>query len=145
MPKPETVERALKEIRKGFAQYSYFFEHLNSPHWIEPLANEGFFIDPPAPKVQENSLSYPYWPQSRYLTRMASIPEAQETVVKTVLKIPKTSNIRVHLDIIEIALALPPQLAGRLLPKTEEWFEVSRRLLLPQKLGFLISHLANGG
>src|SRR5882724_2577828 len=129
MPTPETVERALTEIAKGFAQYSYFFDHLNSPGWIEPLGKKGFFTDPPAPKAEENSVSYPYWPESRYLTRMANIPEAQEAVVNTVLKIPKTSNIRVHLDIVESALALPPQLSARLLPKTEEWFAISRHLL----------------
>src|SRR5262245_48823186 len=103
MPKPETVERALKEIAKGFAQYSYFFDHLNSPAWIEPLAQKRYFTAPLAPKAEDNYISYPYWPESRYLARMASIPSAQEIVVDIVLKIPKTRNIRVHLDIVEIA------------------------------------------
>jgi hypothetical protein len=144
MPKPETIERALQEIKKGYAQYNYFFDKLSSPAWIQPLAEKGFFKHPPAPITEENSVSYPFWPESRYLSRMATIASAQEMVVNTVLAIPSTPNVRVHLDVVEIALSVAPPLSARLLPKSKEWFSVSRHLLLPQKVGALISRLANG-
>ena len=65
MLKPETIERATQEIRKGYAQYRYFFEQLNSPSWLEPLAERGFFSKPPDPqKVDGQHVRFPPWPES---------------------------------------------------------------------------------
>jgi hypothetical protein len=44
------------------------------------------------------------WPESRYLARMAAVPEAQETVLRIALAIPASENSRVHDDIADIAL-----------------------------------------
>ena len=49
MVRPEFVKKALDEIRKRTANYEYFFNHLKSPDWIEPLFNEGLFQHPPEP------------------------------------------------------------------------------------------------
>jgi hypothetical protein len=49
MVNEQLVNRALAEIRKGYAQYQYFFAHLDSPEWLGPLSDHGLFRDPPLP------------------------------------------------------------------------------------------------
>jgi hypothetical protein len=76
MPKPEIVERALAAI-KGYAQYEYFFENLDSPAWLEPLAAKGMFKHPQPVEKVDPYIRFPFWPESRYLVRMSKLPESQ--------------------------------------------------------------------
>ena len=48
-------------------------------------------------------------------------------------------------DLAEIALAVPPALAVRLVPKAKKWMNNFTFLLVPLKLGELAVHLARGG
>ena len=80
---------------------------LDSPEWLEPLAARGLFRKPPPPEKVGGYVRLPFWPESRYLVRMAAIPEVQATVVRIAREIPKTKNSRVYDDIIDMALALP--------------------------------------
>ncbi len=145
MLRPETIAKALREIEKGYAQYQYFFDNLNSPAWLEPLRDHGFFRNPPAPVRDGQYISFPLWPESRYLVRMARIPEAQETVLRIALAIPITENSRVHDDLAAIALALPPPLSAQPVPQLCAAIPNSVKLLLAEKVKDLIVHLANGG
>src|SRR5258708_2164830 len=73
-PTPEQVERAT--ARSGHGKYNrYFFDHLETPEWIRPLAEKGFFDSPPPPirEQSNNTISFPLWPASRYLARMAKL------------------------------------------------------------------------
>jgi hypothetical protein len=145
MPKQELVDRALSEIRKGPAQYQYFFDNLASPSWLEPLAREGFFKEPLAPEREGEYVRLRVWPESRYLIRMAKIAEAQERVLKITLGISDSENSRVHDDIADIALSLPPAMAAKLVPQLSRYTESPIKLLLAEKIGTLIPHLAKGG
>ncbi len=145
MLKPETIAKALHEIEKGYAQYQYFFDNLSSPAWLEPLRDHGFFRNPPAPVRDGQYISFPLWPESRYLVRMARIPEAQETVLRIALAIPATENSRVHDDLADIALALPAPQSAQLVPQLCAAIPNSVKLLLAEKVGDLIVHLARGG
>jgi hypothetical protein len=58
MLRPETIDRALLEVGKGYAQYQYFFEHLSSPAWLEPLSRHGFFQKPPEPVREGQYISF---------------------------------------------------------------------------------------
>ncbi|MGC8761736.1 MAG: hypothetical protein ACP5VC_17400 [Bryobacteraceae bacterium] len=145
MLRPETIAKALREIQKGYAQYQYFFDKLNSPAWLEPLYEREFFRNPPAPVPHGQYISFPPWPEAEYLVRMARIPEAQETVLRIALAIPATENSRVHDDLAEIALALPPRLSKQLVPQICAAIPNSVKLLLAEKVKDLIVHLANGG
>lgn len=145
MPRPEVVEKALDEIRKRDANYQYFFDQLKSPGWIEPLFSEGMFQDPRPPKREGDYISFPSWPESRYLARMA--PSVPEVVLDVILKMPETENVRVHEDLANAACAMPPELAACWARKEAGWIRSQQHLylLLPEKLGELVSHLARGG
>ena len=145
MPKQDVVNRAVLEIRKGFAQYQYFFDNLSSPDWLEPLSHEGFFTKPLKPEREGDYIRFAIWPESRYLVRMSEISEAQEKVLKITLGIPDSENSRVHDDIADIALSLPPALAARLVPQIARFTQSPIKLLLAGKIGDLIPHLARGG
>lgn len=144
MVSPDLVQKALELIGKRAANYEYFFDRLDSPAWIHPLYQHGFFKNPPAVEREGDYVRYPRWPESQYLARMARIPEAQQEVLNIALQIPDTDNVRVHEDLVDIALSLPPDLAAQLVPKAERWLQAEHYLLLPEKLGDLIVHLAKG-
>lgn len=145
MLKQETVDRALLEIGKGYAQYQYFFDRLSSPAWLNALFHAGFFKKPPEPVPDGQYIKLPFWPESRYLVRMAGIPDAQETVLNIALAIPASENSRVHDDLADIALSLQPAQAARLVPQISTAIQCPLKLLMPDKIGRLVVHLAEGG
>jgi len=144
VPSREVVQRALTEIRKRPANYEYFFDRLASPDWIEPLFYEGLFQEPPPPEQDGKYIRFPFWPESRYLARMA--PLAPEAVLNIVLNI-ETDNVRVHEDLADAACAMPPALAARWARKEAQWVSDQQHLylLLPGQLGDLVLHLTRGG
>jgi hypothetical protein len=144
MLKRETVDRALEAI-KGDAQYQYFFDHLNSPAWLEPLSEKGLFKHPLQTERVDQYIRFPFWPESRYLVRMAKIPEAQATVLAISLGIPSSDNSRIYDDLAEIALSLPPALSAQLVSKVLEGIRLPIKLLLNDRIGSLIVYLADGG
>lgn len=147
MVSPDIVQKALGLIQKRAANYEYFFDRLDSPAWIEPLYRQGFFKNPPAAEHQGDYVRFPRWPESEYLARMARIPEAQQQVLAIALGISnsKTDNVRVHEDLADAALSLPPSLAAQLVPSAKKWLQAQHHLRLPEKLGTLMACLAKGG
>lgn len=145
-PTPEQVARAVA-LLGHVEQYRYFFDRLENPLWLEPLAERGFFKRPPAPVKEEarGSVGFPPWPESRYLARMAKLAEVQENALKIAVDIPDTENVRVHEDLTDLALVLPVAMAARLVPNAKKWTESPYQLLLAEKLGALVGHLARGG
>lgn len=142
MPSPELVRKALEAIQRP-ADFEFFFDELTSPVWIEPLSDQGIF-DNPYPPIEEGEwVSFPVWPPSRYLVRMAS--QAPELVARVALKIPETKNVRVHEDIIEAALNMPASLSQKFVPKAIEWIKSPFSLGLPHKIGRFLSLLAREG
>ena len=101
IPTAEEVDRAIALL--SYQEHRrYFFDRLQNPEWIGPLTSKGFFINPPE--------SMP-WPESRYLSRMASVkPEA---VLEVILNFPVTRNPSIHEDVIQAALGMPPKLAAQ--------------------------------
>lgn len=126
-------------------QRRHFFDNLQNPAWIEPLREAGLFEAPPGPIVDlaEGTVGSPPWPQSKYLARMA--PFSPEAVQAAVMAVPAAENVQVHEDMADVALALPPELAAKLVPKAREWMQSPYLLHLPEKLGHLVARLAQGG
>jgi hypothetical protein len=142
MPSRETVRKAVAAIKRP-ADYQYFFDRLQSPGWIEPLRQEGFLRRPPEAEREGGYIRFPRWPESQYLVRMASLEP--ELVASVFLNMEDTENVRVQEDAIDAALAMPPAVAARLVARALSWIESPYRLLLPEKLGRLVVHLATGG
>jgi hypothetical protein len=142
MPNPETIKKALEAIKRR-ADYEYFFSKLKSPTWLKPLWDAGFFRKAPSPVRDGKYISFPFWPESQYLARIAA--SEPELVLKIALEIPPTENSRVHEDLIDAALQMPAAKSAQLAQRIETWAEVSNFSFLSEKLGSFISHLARGG
>lgn len=149
LAKPSPTRTDAKVLRNyvpnNLFAFGYFFGKLSSPAWLEPLRVEGFFKHPPIPEYdhERGTVRFLSWPESRYLARMAAL--APEVVLEIALSIPDTENVHVHEDLVDTALAMPPKLAVKLVPKVKAWLDSPYRSLLPDKLGALVTHLARGG
>jgi len=143
-PTPEQIDKAVA-LLGHVEHYRYFFDRLENPQWIVLLKEKGFFRNPPSPirEVAQGTVRFPNWPESRYLMRM--VAHAPKIVLDTVLQIPNTENVRVHEDLVDAALAMPADLAAQIASKAENWIQSPYQLLLPIRLGTLVSHLAKGG
>src|SRR5262245_10781518 len=111
MPDREHVQRALRAIKRA-ADLQLFFEKLNSPDWITPLEEEGLFREPWPAESDGKYVSFPFWPQSKYLVRMA--PKAPQLVLNVIERIPATDNVRIHEDYADCALAMPAAVAAKI-------------------------------
>jgi hypothetical protein len=142
-PTPEAVDRAVRLMPKR-AQQAYFFDKLRNPLWLRPLSDRGFFSHPPPPLRDQEShtISFPPWPQSRYLARVAG--QVPEDAIAVIAAIPETENARVQADCIEAVLAMPAAIAAELVPRAQKWL-ATPYLLLPDKLGQLVAKLASEG
>lgn len=121
----------------------YFFGRLQRAEWLIPLRERGFFDDPPNPIATEGQTRFPIWPEGGYLARVANL--APETVLDIILRVPDTGNIRVHEDFGEAALAMPPGLAARLVPKARAWLDIPGQIILPDTLRKVMIRLVDGG
>ena len=137
MPKQKDIDRIVVLIGKQYSNYDYFFKKLNTPVWIKPLLDKGFFKEPPIPHM--------YWPESEYLSRMAS--KAPKKVCDIILNtIPDTDNQMVHSDFVVAALELPPENKKKLVDITKkeiQWIEEQDLInsLIADKYGELIGKL----
>lgn len=70
----------------------HFFSRIENPAWLELLSAYDFFRHPPEPIVDEEQrgVRMTPWPASRYLVRMAAVPELQARVAEIALAIPET-------------------------------------------------------
>src|SRR5882724_8617100 len=146
VPTAADVVMLRNKVPNTHATFAYFFDRLAHPGWVEPLREAGFFKNPPDPVPHEGGgRSFAFWPASRYLVRMAKVSEVQERVLEIAKSFPRTENVRVHEDLADLALALPPVLAAQLVPTAKEWVQSPYHMLLPEKLGVLVGHLARAG
>jgi hypothetical protein len=121
-----------------------FFNQLKTPVWIEPLSKTGLFDHPPEPEVDVTTGGRRIWawPQSRYLARVAEL--APDQVLKIILEIPETTNSWVHMDCVEAALHMPPEVAAQLVPQMQKWILNDFGSVMPMKMGNLLGNLAEG-
>jgi hypothetical protein len=144
-PSAADMKRLRKNVPNNLVTFSYFFDKLQNQAWLPLLRKDGFFSQPPAPeRDDEKGTMFPPWPESRYLARMAAVASAQGLVLEIALEIPATENVLVYEDLANLSLALPPPLAARLAEKLKEGLALPHQILLPEKLGALVSHLAKG-
>jgi len=146
MPSPELVAKALALIERRPVNHAYFFRKLDSPDWIKPLVEAGLFSTPPSPQlVEEDLISFPPWPESDYLARMA--PFAPKEVGAVLLEIPATRNESVHMDLARAAAHVPVKMAARWATKEAAWLSDQDRVHMPiaEALGPVMGRLAESG
>ena len=141
-PTPEQVDKAVSLLARREGR-RYFFERLENPLWIEPLRKRSFFTKPPSIIHHEDrrTISFPPWPESRYLARMAGLDEGQEEVIASIVSMPATDNQQVHKDLATAASQLRPDLAAQLVDKAAEWIRAPYGQWLAQDFGALIVRL----
>jgi len=146
-PTENDLQRFCQEVPSNLVARGYFFDKLESPEWLAPLWEKGFFQHPPEPQIDQehNTVSFPPWPEVHYLARMAA--HKPEVVKEIILQMPDTTNIHVIYNLADAMLNMSPDIAVQLGDKAKEWADSSPALdpLLADKLGKLISHLAYGG
>jgi hypothetical protein len=135
----------LQDLLSDSSVRKYFFENLHSADWLLPLAEGGFFDSPPRVKRDpgSNTVEFPVWTESGYLSRMASL--APEQVLEVILRIPDTDNAKVNEDLADAALKIPAEFSACLSEKATTWARSRYQFLMPKKLGALMGHLAKGG
>jgi hypothetical protein len=128
----------------GVEQRHYFFSKLNNPLWVLPLAERGFFNNPPkVVPTGDGGVQIPFWPESQYLARIAR--EAPDDVVKVASAI-RTDNPRVREDILDIALAVDDKnLSKRLATIILTYGDTEYSTWVYPKLGKLAVHWAEIG
>lgn len=144
-PTRADAKRLKDQAPNNLVAHGYFFNKLTSVEWLDPLAAEGFFRRPAALERNENAIRFVPWPQARYLARM--VPDAPQSVADIILEIPYTDNISVLMDLAEAACAMHPDQAVRLINQAKAWASgpYSALMLLPERIGRLTEHLADGG
>lgn len=145
MPSPEAVKQALALIEKRPVNHAYFFSKLESPDWIEPLVEAGYFKDPPPRRVNGDLVSYPTWPESKYLARMA--PVAPTQVADVIGRIPHTGNVSIHEDLARAVIHVGAKSMARWATKEARWVSLQPHIQFPlgEALGAVVERLASLG
>jgi hypothetical protein len=121
-------------------EVTYFFDHLASGVWVEPLVDLGAFENPPA----RTEVSIPSWPASRYLARIA--PSDPGAALRGFDAVAEVNNPRVWTDLLEVLSSSPPDAAASRVKRVLPWIAAGDRdaFDLPLKSAGLMSHLAEG-
>ncbi len=106
----------LRDLQLRLAQRQYFFGHLTNSAWVEHLANEGFFSNPPVRQVNpDQSWRARAWPEGDYLVNAAN--DAPDAVVSILEAVPSSNdNPVVWNSVARAARRLPADLAVRVVP-----------------------------
>jgi hypothetical protein len=149
--RPSKTKKHLSILRNKVphndATHRYFFERLQSPGWLDPLYQEGFFLPPPT-RVWDEDLDRPVfsaWAPVPYLLRMASVESAQHTVLAILHDAVEAENPFIRSAILQIAKALPATLAATLVPAIQKWMlDPLMRSLEFSQIGDFTIHLIQG-
>jgi hypothetical protein len=144
---PELISKVKTKLSSSRASYDHFFATIQDPAWIEPLAEAGFFKTPEPAIEQDGYISFPFWPESQYLLRMADKdPKAVLQIIqKNIDSMADTKNQRVHEDIVQILLKLDSDSAVRFTTKVVELIDKSTFLRVPDIAADLAVKFAEDG
>lgn len=146
-PSKKVVREALKKLKNAVLA-DYFYEKVSSS-WLKFLEKEGVFKNPPLPIIEDHTIRFPPWPQTKLLLKTAE--KEPERVMKIIesCKLPqykKDWNIYVFIDFVEIALKMPSKIGKRIvnLVEKQKWLmcPYAFNSLLADKLSDLMVKLA---
>ncbi len=123
-PDEKLVSEAMALVSRP--QYlEHFFSRLDTPSWLAPLKEKGFFTRPPgAVKTDDGALVWPHWLEAPYLTRLASkVPEEVVGIINGI----KTNNPLVIGRCIECLLEMPEINAANGVTAVKRFFAERKR------------------
>ena len=148
-PTSSDAEELRLRLPNSLQVRAHFFGRLMTAAWIQPLADQGFFRQPPEPTRDDEAgtIGFAPWPESQYLLRIVEgcAHQHDEQIVAIAEQIPNSENVRVYDDLAALALAVLPALAVRLLPQVRHGLSLPYLSLLPYRVADLSVHLASGG
>lgn len=142
-PNKNDVAVLINLIKRRGANYAFFFKNADNPMWISPLAEYGFFKNPPSiAKVEDDLFITPFWWPIHYLHKVSI--HAPSLVVDVILGMEETENPRILSEIFLIACELPDvNLSVRLKPMIKQFLKSPYRwggedlvVLILQKWGY---------
>lgn len=99
-----------------------FYEGLENPHWVKPLADLNVFTNPPEPEpTGDGYIKDVFWPEVSYLLNVAETAPVE--VVDVLLSLVGTSNSWVRRAAFVVGAKVPPHQAARLKPLVKAWSE----------------------
>lgn len=147
-----TIERLSHFVPPNHEAARDLLDELEDPEWWPHLRKRKFFDDVPGPV---SHAVHPRWAQTRYLARIAATVKAPGDFADLLIQIGhRTSNVRVHEDLLRAAAKLPPPHASRVLqaelswPLTEMHLRVARLAGEPEIIRYpawragLLAHVA---
>jgi len=143
-PTNEELTR-LESLVGRFESRGYFFDRLENPEWVIPLAERGFFSDPPVarPGSEPGSILFPPWPEGRYLVRMAPhVPDAVASILKNQ---PTSDNPAVTRLCLKAAGVLPKDHLRQVAHKVVDWIKAPHVEQFAEEAASVISQLLKGG
>jgi len=120
--KAPTEEQLMEAVRRIITPQirRAFFEGLENPLWLAPLARLGLFDTPPEPVKGDDGLAYDvYWPEVDYLIRVAG--HEPKAVADVLLKLSSSNNAWLKRAVFTVGSKIPAEQAVRLLPLLKTW------------------------
>lgn len=118
-PTAAQVDEAMRRITKTQLRRA-FFEGIENPLWVKPLADAGAFSNPPEPvSTGDGYIRDEYWPEADYLSRVAA--EAPQQVVDVLLKLSASNNSWVRRAVFKIGARIPAEFGAQLQPLIKSW------------------------
>lgn len=143
-PTAEELDRVAVLCARPEAR-GYFFDRLENPSWVTPLATRGFFEHPPpaVPADEENYFRFPPWAEGRYLARVAS---AAPSAVAAILEgLSASDNPAVTSLLFKALVALPDPHFGQLTEKAKEWVSAPFADHFAEEAGAVVLRLLESG
>jgi hypothetical protein len=142
-PKRQDAVRLQQKFPANQVTRQYFFARASAA-WLRPLHETGFFTSPPSPQVNEDqSVSLLRWPESEYLVRVVS--SDPNGALAAALSIPRSDNSYVTWNLVQVALALPPEASVQLVPQIISSITGPYGVIAVRDVGALVVRLAQGG
>lgn len=102
----DDIAKLVELIKRRGANYAYFFKTADSPAWISPLVENGFFKNPPNVEAAgDGRINIPLWWPLFYLQKVSG--QSPKMVVDILCSMEQTDNPRVLREVFSIACDLP--------------------------------------
>ncbi|MCK5384616.1 MAG: hypothetical protein KAJ29_03505, partial [Alphaproteobacteria bacterium] len=148
-PTKKNVGVLLQKIPNDPHIRDHFFKSAEDPDWLELLEKNSIFYEPTdIIEHEEGSISFPYWPATDFLKKLAAnklLPEEKITLIEDIIgKIPECDNPSVNRQIIEVLLELPAQNSSNLVSRIKKIIDGKYFYSWPTEISALIIRLQKG-